>query len=706
MLTNLRNLLTQPVVVISLITGLLVVGVQRLGVLEPVELKAFDQMTQRRTPLGPDPRILIVGFSGDDIQKLNQGSPNGETLGTVLSKLERYQPKVIGLDLFRDRPVEPGHQKLLTQLKNSSRIVPICTVGAGNVESVPPPMGVEPENAGFADIPQDKDGLIRRNLLVVTPNAKSNCKTPASFGFQLALQYLNIQPKFTAQGMQLRKTLFKRLEADSGGYQHIDANGFQILLNYRSQNNVAQEVSFSDVLGDRIQPSWVRNRIILIGSTAPSSQDIRNTPYSDGKLDNSGQMPGVTIHAHMVSQILDAASGVRPLFWFLPEWGEILWIWGWTFAGGALGWRIQHPLRLLLFSTGALVILLFGGFVIFTYAGWIPLASPALGFIIATVGVLGYTSFQNKQEKEKIALQIKEQNENISLLQALLREGGNSTTQIPTGFYDGSQPQKLLNKRYKVTELLGSGGFSYTYLAEDTHRPGNPMCVVKHLQPARTDEVFLDIARRLFKTESEILDLLGHHDQIPQLMAYFEENQQFYLVQEYIRGQTLQEELPSGQSISEAEVVSCLKDLLRVLKFVHSRGVIHRDIKPSNLIRRKQDKRIVLIDFGAVKQIQPQMQAENPTVAVGTAGYAPPEQFMGHPRLNSDIYAVGMIGIQALTCTPAKHLERESTTELAWRHFAKDTSQQLADILDKMVAFDFQKRYQSVDEVLQSLDNL
>jgi CHASE2 domain-containing sensor protein/predicted Ser/Thr protein kinase len=710
MLTNLRNVLTQPVVIISLITGILLVGAQRVEILEDVlesaELKVFDQMMQRRTPLAPDPRLLIVGFNGDDIKKLNQGSPNGETLDKVLTKLERYQPKVIGLDLFRDRPVEPGHEKLLAHMKNSSRIIPICTVGANNVESVPPPIGIEAENAGFADIPEDGDTLIRRNLLVVTPNSKSNCKTPASFGFQLALQYLNIQPTFSAKGMQVGKTLFKRLESDSGGYQDIDANGFQILLNYRSQNNVAQQVSLSDVLGDRIKPTWVRNRIILIGSTAPSSQDIRNTPYSNGKRDDSGKMPGVTIHAHMVSQILDAASGKRPLFWFLPEWGEILWIWGWTFAGGILGWRIQHPLRLGLLGVGTLVILFFSGFVIFIYAGWIPLASPALGFIIATVGVLGYTSFQNKQEKEKIALQIKDQNENISLLQALLREGGNSRTQIPTGFHNGLQPERVLNNRYKITETLGSGGFSYTYLAEDTHRPGKPLCVVKHLQPARTDEVFLDIARRLFKTEAEILDVLGHHNQIPQLMAYFEESHEFYLVQEYVRGETLQEELTPKKLVPEAEVVSSLKDLLHVLKFVHNRGVIHRDIKPSNLIRRKHDRRIVLIDFGAVKQIQPQIPGENPTVAVGTAGYAPPEQFMGQPRLNSDIYAVGMIGIQALTGTPTRNLERESTTALAWQHLAVGTSQELVDILNKMVAFDFQKRYQSVEEVLQSLDNL
>lgn len=703
---TLKNVLTQPVVVISLITGVLLVGIQRLGVLEPIDIKAFDQMMQRRRALDPDPRLLIVGFSEDDIKKLNQGSPNGEVLDKVLSKLEAYQAKVIGLDFFRDVPVQPGHDQLLKRLKNSPRIVTICKLGEDNIKSVPPPAGVEPENVGFADIPEDKDGMIRRNLLVVAPDSKSSCATPASFGFQLALQYLNVEPTFTREGnMQLRKTLFKRLQADSGGYQGIDARGFQILLNYRSPNNVAQQVSLSDVLGAKLTPSMVKNRIVFIGSTAPSSQDIRNTPYTDGKQNNSGKMPGVVIHAQMVSQILDAVSQKRSLFWFFPEWGEILWIWGWTFAGGFIGWQIRHPIGLAIFTTIGICILFFGGFAIFLLAGWIPLASPAIGFIVALVGVVAYTSFLNQQEKEKISLQIKEQNQNIFLLQALLREGGNTTTQIATGAYDGSIPEILLNNRYQIKDRLGSGGFSYTYLAEDTHRPGNPQCVVKHLQPARTDDVFLDIARRLFQTEGEILDILGHHDRIPQLMAYFEENQQFYLVQEYVPGHTLIEELIPGKYIPSSDVVSFMKDILQVLEFVHSRDVIHRDIKPSNLIRREKDQRIVLIDFGAVKQLQPQ-QPENLTVAVGTMGYAPPEQFMGQPRLNSDIYGLGMVAIQALTGTSARNLQRDETTALAWRHLAPNISEDLAAILDKMVCYDYQKRYQSVEEVLQSLKNL
>ncbi|MBD2772672.1 CHASE2 domain-containing serine/threonine-protein kinase [Iningainema tapete] len=701
-----KNLLTQPTVIASVITSVLLVGVQRLGVLEPIELKAFDSMMQNRPQLEPDPRLLIVGFSENDIQKLKQSSPNGDVLDTVLSKLERYQPKVIGVDFFRDIPVEPGHQKLLNRIQQSSNIVPICRVGGDKIPAVPAPASIKSEYAGFVDIPEDPDGVIRRNLLVVSPDPKSSCATPASFGFQLAIQYLKIQPEFPADDiLQLGKTTFKRLETDSGGYQNIDANGFQILLNYRSANNVAQQVSLTDVLSDRFKPSWVKNRIVLIGSTAPSSQDIRNTPYTSGLQNNSGKMPGVIIHAHMVSQILDAVSEKRPLFWFVPQWGELLWTWGWSLVGGILAWRFQHPLRLVLFGGVALGILLLSNFAIFIIGGWIPIAPPALGFVVALVSIVVYTAFENKQQKEKIANQVQEQKETISLLQALLKEGGSDITELPLVNNDGSIPDKLLNKRYRISDLLGSGGFSYTYLAEDTYRPGRPLCVVKHLQPARQDDFFLDIARRLFRTEAEILELLGEHEQIPQLMAYFEENQKFYLVQEYIQGHSLQVELAAGKRWEDTKVIDFLKDVLRVLMFVHSYRVIHRDLKPSNLIRRQTDQKIVLIDFGAVKQIQPQQQQEDFTVAVGTAGYSPGEQLMGQPRLNSDIYALGMIAIQALTGVSPKQLERDKTTALVWRHLAK-VRLELAAVIDKMVAFDFQKRYQTAEEVLHSLEIL
>jgi CHASE2 domain-containing sensor protein/predicted Ser/Thr protein kinase len=707
MFAGLKKILTQPAIVAGVVVSGLLVGFQGLGVLEPLELKAFDQMMQRRPDSGRDPRILIVSFTESDIQRLKQSTPNGITLDKVLTKLERYQPKAIGLDFFRDVPIEPGHQKLLADIKKSDNIIPLCRVGGDKIPPVPPPSGIDSQSAGFADIPEDGDVIIRRNLLVVTPDPKSSCSTPASLGLQLALAYLNVQPQFLPDGnLQLGKKVLKRLEANSGAYHQIDANGFQILLNYRSEKNVAQEVSLTDVLRDRFQPNWVKNHVVLIGSTAPSSQDIRNTPYSDGRVDNSGKMPGVMIHAQMVSQILDAVSDTRPLFWFFPEWGKILWISSWALVGGVIASLIQHPLRLGLVTSAVFGTLVLTNFVIFLHAGWLPVVSPAIGLLLAVGGVTAHTAFHNKTQKEKIALQIKEQNETISLLQMMLREGGNYITEVPTSTFNvGSQVEKLLNKRYKLAEVLGSGGFSYTYRAEDTCRPGNPVCVVKHLQPARQDEGFLEIARRLFKTEAEILHLLGEHPQIPLLMAYFEENHQFYLVQEYVPGQSLQEELSTGKPRTQLQVIDFLKDVLSILVFVHSHGVIHRDIKPSNLMRRLDDQRIVLIDFGAVKQIQPQQQQENPTVAVGTVGYSPPEQFMGQPRLNSDIYALGMVAIQALTATPPTLIQRDETTALEWRHRAYVTKE-FAAILDKMVAFDFQKRYQSADEVLQSLKNL
>jgi serine/threonine-protein kinase len=266
---------------------------------------------------------------------------------------------------------------------------------------------------------------------------------------------------------------------------------------------------------------------------------------------------------------------------------------------------------------------------------------------------------------------------------------------------------KLLDRRYEVTQVLGAGGFGRTYLARDTRRPGNPTCVVKQLKPLSSDPNFLETARRLFNSEAETLEQLGHHDQIPRLLAYFEEDQEFYLVQEFIEGHTLTQELQQGQRWEEGRVMTLLEEVLSILDFVHSHGVIHRDIKPDNLIRRNSDHKLVLVDFGAVKQIRTQFAATqgraSNTVAIGTPGYMASEQALGQPRPTSDIYALGIIGIQALTgLMPVNFQEDLSTGEILWQHLVP-VSRGLATLLSKMVRYHFKDRYQSAAEALESL---
>jgi serine/threonine protein kinase len=228
------------------------------------------------------------------------------------------------------------------------------------------------------------------------------------------------------------------------------------------------------------------------------------------------------------------------------------------------------------------------------------------------------------------------------------------------------------------------------------------------LKPARSDERFLQIAKRLFFTEAEILEKLGNHPQIPRLLAYFVERNEFYLVQEYIKGHPLSDELPIDKRLPDSQVVKFVKEILEVLAFIHKHNVIHRDIKPGNIMRREADGQLFLIDFGAVKQIQPQDQSneEGATIAIGTRGYAPPEQYAGHPSFSSDIYALGMIAIQALIGIPPHRLElAKETGELSWRHLA-NVSDEFAQILEKMVYYHFAARYQSADEVLKELDKI
>ncbi|MBD2197476.1 MULTISPECIES: protein kinase domain-containing protein [Calothrix] len=265
---------------------------------------------------------------------------------------------------------------------------------------------------------------------------------------------------------------------------------------------------------------------------------------------------------------------------------------------------------------------------------------------------------------------------------------------------------KLLDHRYKVIKVLATGGFGQTYIAQDTRRPGNPICVVKHLKPSSSDPRVFDTAKRLFNSEAETLEVLGQHDQIPRLLAYFDEKQEFYLVQEFIDGNTLSEELLPGQRWSENQVIHLLVEILSVLEYVHSQGVIHRDIKPDNIIRRSSDSKLVLVDFGAVKQLRTQLVTAgvqpSATIVIGTPGYMPTEQGQGKPRPNSDLYSLGIIAIQALTGVPAGALQEDPNTgELLWQHLVNVNSE-LAAILTKMVRYHFKDRYQNATEALQA----
>jgi CHASE2 domain-containing sensor protein len=328
-----------------------------------------------------------------------------------LEKLESYQPRAIGLDIYRDFPVAANDRDLAKRLKTSDRLVTVCKVSnpETNDHGIAPPPEVPAENQGFADVVTDSDGVLRRHLLALTPSPASPCTAPYALSTQLAFRYLaaeKIFPKYTPdRHLQLGNTIFKRLEARTGGYQNIDAWGHQVLLNYRSYRsvrNVAAQVTLTQVLNGQLNPNAVKDRIVIIGVTAPSRKDYFYTPYSKTRrLDQ--QLPGVVAQAQMVSQILSAVLDKRPLLWVWPVWGETLWIWGWALAGGLLSWRFKFLIRLGLVG-GSLIILYAVCFGLLIQGGWVPLVPSALVLVFTSGSVLAYSAFQTQRQPSRFAV--------------------------------------------------------------------------------------------------------------------------------------------------------------------------------------------------------------------------------------------------------------------------------------------------------------
>ncbi len=293
------------------------------------------------------------------------------------------------------------------------------------------------------------------------------------------------------------------------------------------------------------------------------------------------------------------------------------------------------------------------------------------------------------------------------------------TTPLPINYFypqdsmnTNSNLPRVIGGRYQLLEELGNGGFGKTYRAKDLHLSMGSHCAVKQLKSHSQDPALLEKVKELFDREAETLYKLGkNHNQIPQLFAFFEENREFYLVEELIEGQTLTQELASGQKFSEDETLEFLEEILELLKFVHQEGLIHRDIKPDNLIRRDSDQKFVLIDFGSVKSVvfEPgSAQKQQNRTQIGTPGYAPKEQIMlAKPTFSSDIYALGVTAIQTLTGLEPRELEQDNRTgAFLWRHEVEELGTDLADVLDKMIHHNPKHRYQSVEDVLERIKEL
>ncbi len=271
--------------------------------------------------------------------------------------------------------------------------------------------------------------------------------------------------------------------------------------------------------------------------------------------------------------------------------------------------------------------------------------------------------------------------------------------------------QRLLSDRYQILQTLGSGGFGETFLAEDTHMPSRRCCVVKQLHPTQNNPALEKLIRDRFQREAAMLEeLSGGNRQIPALYAYFysETDRQYYIVQEWIDGDTLSALVTKQGVLDEQQVRRILTDVLPVFSYIHSKSIVHRDIKPDNIILRHSDKLPVLIDFGAVREamgtVMNSQGQPTQSIVIGTPGYMPSEQSIGRPVYNSDLYSLGLTAIYLLTGQAPTNLPTDpNSAEILWRNRAPQISSAFAQILDRAISYHHRDRYQSAAEFLTAL---
>ncbi|MGK7941765.1 MAG: CHASE2 domain-containing protein [Crocosphaera sp.] len=378
--------------------GGLVILLRLGGLLQGWEWDLFDSYMKSRPQEAKDERIVIVGINENDLSRRNESIINDQVLAELLTKLKAQNPRAIGLDIYRDLPVPPGHEALLEVFNTTPNLVGIQKV-AGEVgwETVAPPPGLkEKGQVGANDLIFDGDNRIRRGLISLQT---IEGETIYSFSLHLALHYLDkegIAPEMIAETEQwkLGKALFSPLEANDGAYVRTDAGGYQLLINYRGGPGTFETVSMTDILEDKVSPQWGSDRIIIIGKVGESFKDLFFTPYSRDLT-----VSGAEIHANLVSQIISSSLEDRPLFKTWSDSLEWLWIVFWAGIGATITWRFRYVegvKHLSLKRWGSIfaagMILMGSTYIAFIEGWWLPVVPAFLAFVGATIAITAYVA--------------------------------------------------------------------------------------------------------------------------------------------------------------------------------------------------------------------------------------------------------------------------------------------------------------------------
>ncbi len=355
------------------------------GLFQGMEWDVLDQFFRLRPLESPEPRIVIVSVSETDITNIGQWPIPDLVLVQAIKNIKARNPRAIGLDLYRDLPVEPGHETLVEMFKSTPNLIGIEKVVGSRV--APPLVLSQLGQIGFIDMVLDTDGKVRRGLLSV----QRQDRVYLSLALQMALIYLKAEgvnaKQIDENRWQFGKAVFQPFKANDGGYVGADAGGYQILLNFRGLLDNFQTISLTELLNNRIAPGLIENRIILIGATAESLNDFFYTPYSKSLFGAAERTAGVVIHANLIGQILSAVLDGRPLInvWSKPK--ECLWIFLWSFIGAALTWRLQSlqaiACSILLAYLGLLLI----AYLAFLQGWWLPVVPPIVGLVGSAIAL-------------------------------------------------------------------------------------------------------------------------------------------------------------------------------------------------------------------------------------------------------------------------------------------------------------------------------